>query len=148
MKRIVVGIDDDAQANAVLQWVTRYAQENDAHVVLVHAVLRRALWLIAGVQVDSGAYLKDREQQFERMAAAPLRERGISTELRVAIGYPEKVLAETANHERAEFIVVGGPHHGTLHDAVVGSTVCKLEHCTDVPVVVMPPLRRHLDPTA
>jgi nucleotide-binding universal stress UspA family protein len=148
MKRIVVGIDDDAQVGAVLDWVTRYALESEAHVVLVHGVLRRALWLIAGAQVDSTTYLADREQQFERMAAAPLRQRGISTELRVAIGYPEKLLAETASREAAEFIVVGGPHHGTLHDAVVGSTVCKLEHCTDVPVVVMPPVRSHIDTSA
>jgi nucleotide-binding universal stress UspA family protein len=148
MKHIVVGIDDDAQADAVLDWVTKYAQENEAHVVLVHAVLRRALWLIAGVQVDSNTYIKDCEQQFERLAAAPLRRRGISVELRVEVGYPEKVLAETATRENAEFIVVGGPHHGTLHDVVVGSTVCKLEHCTDVPVVVMPPVRPHIDTSA
>jgi nucleotide-binding universal stress UspA family protein len=148
MKRIVVGIDDDAQADAVLDWVARYAEENNAHVVLVHAVLRRALWLIAGVQVDSTTYLNDCEEQFERIAVAPLRRRGISVELRVPIGYPEKVLAETATREGAEFIVVGGPHHGTLHDVVVGSTVCKLEHCTDVPVVVMPPVRPHIDTSA
>jgi nucleotide-binding universal stress UspA family protein len=138
MKTLVVGIDDDRQREAVMDWVSQFARDSGARVVLVHVLLRRAIWIVAGAQVDSSAYVASRRAHFERVALAPLRRRGITAELHLEIGSPAHVLTTTAKRCRADFIVVGGPHHGALHDAMLGNTVARLEHCADVPVVVMP----------
>jgi nucleotide-binding universal stress UspA family protein len=138
MKRILVGISDNDRARSIVDWVATFAHEQDAQVLLVHVLPRTGLWVAAGMQLDTNVHVRAMRANLERDALAPLLRAGVSAELRFEIGDPAHALAVTARARRADLIVVGGPRHGALHDALAGSTVTKLEHCADVPVIVLP----------
>jgi nucleotide-binding universal stress UspA family protein len=142
MRAIVVGMRDDPGCAAVVDWVANFAGEAGSEVLLVHAVLTRSVWFIAGMQVDSTTYLEHRRDHFIHARLEPLRRRGVRARLEVDVGDPAEVLIDAAHRARAGMIAIGGPRHSRLHDALVGngfgSTASKLAHRSDVPIVVMP----------
>ena len=120
MKGIVIGIRDDAACPAVVDWAGRFARDADAPITLVHAVPRRSLWFIAGMQVDSSTYLEDQRYHYTRTVLEPLRRRGVQAELEIDIGDAAETLLEHAHKTHSELIAIGGPRHGRLHDALTG----------------------------
>jgi nucleotide-binding universal stress UspA family protein len=99
---------------------------------------RTGLWVAAGMQLDTNRHVAAMRANLEREAIAPLAHAGVKAELHFEIGDPAHSLAVAARRYDADMIVVGGPRHGALHDTFAGSTVTKLEHCADVPVLVLP----------
>jgi nucleotide-binding universal stress UspA family protein len=150
MHALVIGIRDDSACPGVLEWAATIALDTDAAIRLVHAIPRRSVWVIAGMQVDSTTYVAHRRSHFERRVLEPLRRRGVRAKLDVEVGDAADHLLEVAHETRADLIAIGGPHHGRLHDAIVGAmfgtTASKLAHITDVPIVVIPAL--HAEPSS
>ncbi len=107
---------------------------------MVHVIPRTTLWLVSSVQADSDAYVATVRTHFARTAIAQLRDRGITVTLRVTWGDPAHELAAVARHVRSDLIVIGGPDHHALHDAV-SSIARRLEHGSDIPIVVVPPAK-------
>ena len=68
-------------------------------------------------------------------------EEGISrrVEGRVEVGLPSERLAEVADEEAAEFIVVGTRGRGTLKSALLGSVSSELVGLSPCPVLAVPP---------
>jgi len=135
---IVVGVDATLHDRPIVEWISNYAAKHHNHVIAAHVVARTTLWLIAGAQADSTRYLETIRDQLERHVIAPLRANGISAELRLALGDPAQQLADIAVRSHAELLVLGGPEHSALHDVVLGGIIRRLEHRSDIPVVVVP----------
>jgi nucleotide-binding universal stress UspA family protein len=138
VRYFVVGIDDAAQTRDLLEWTAEFAIDLDAHVTLVHAVPRAQLWAIAGAMLDSNHHLDQLRAQFERHLVGPLREKGVSVDLRVEVGNPAQVVVEHATRLRADLIVVGSGPRGIVHEIVGGHLSHQIERLSDVPVVVVP----------
>jgi len=138
MKYLVAGIDTMPEDEPVLECIERLAEESPVRVLLVHVVSRAALWIAAGMQCDTDAYLRDASSDLERHAAARLRTRGIATTTLIRRGDPANQLARLARRVNADRIIVGGPHHRALHDVVHGSVTHRLEHLATAPVLVVP----------
>ncbi len=140
MTRIIVGLTGDARDSTIIDWVSKFAGDLSAHVILVHTVPRTTLWIVSSVQADSDKYLAKVRSHFDRDVAEPLRGQGLVVTLRVTRGDAAHELADIAHKTGAELIVIGGPDHTALHDAV-SSIARRLEHCSEVPVVVVPKAR-------
>lgn len=138
MQRILVGISDGERARSIVDWVATFAREQGAEVVLVHVLPRTGLWVAAGMQLDTNEHVRELRANLERDALAPLQRAGVAAELRFEVGDAAHALAVAARAQQADVIVVGGPRHGALHEVLAGGTVTKLEHCADVPVIVLP----------
>lgn len=137
MPRIIVGLDATPRDAAVLEWVAKFAGDLCAEVIVVHVIPRTTLWLVSSVQADSDRYVARVRDRFERDVVPQLRARGISVTLRVARGDAASTLAAIADKTSSDLIVIGGPDHHALHDAV-SSIARRLEHSSDVPIVLVP----------
>jgi len=138
MKRIVVGLRPHARNEPIIRWIERYAPEMGPHVVIVHVVPQATLWIVSSVQANSTEYVHTLHKRFESTVVSRLRRQGISCEVRIERGDPVSRLIAVAHRLDAELIVVGSSEHNTLHDTILGNAVRKLEHLTDIPVLVVP----------
>jgi len=136
MKQIIVGLD--AHPEPVADWAARFASDVGARVTAVHVVPRTTLWMVSSVQADSNRYIDTTRSYLERHALDPMRLRGVVANLQIRRGEPAHQLAQAAQRSGAEFIVIGASDHSAIHDAFNGTVAHRLEHCTDVPIVIVP----------
>lgn len=138
MKRIVAGVDQTPEKDALVDWIEGFAADTRAHVIVVHVVPRMLLWAISSVQADFMGYLENVRRKLERDIARRLSANGISATLVIRRGDAARELARIARAVDADMIVVGGADHSALHDVMFGGTARRLEHLTAVPVLVVP----------
>jgi nucleotide-binding universal stress UspA family protein len=146
MRRIVVGLDATERDREVVHWVADFALDTGAQVIAAHFVSRASVWMIAGVQIDSAAYLDGLRAHFEEGVLRRLRTRIGRVQLHVAVGEPAHELAALAGRVDADLIAIGAPEHNAVHDVVFGSFERRLVHCAEVPVVTIPCGSRTLRP--
>jgi nucleotide-binding universal stress UspA family protein len=138
MKRIVVGIKDPANAAELITWTAYLASSLDARPIIVHAVHRSEMWVVAGMQLDCTQYVRDFRRRLMHDVVGPLLERDVDATARIAVGEPARALAETARRENAGVILIGSSARAPMHEMLSGSVGHRLEHLIRVPLVVVP----------
>jgi len=139
-RRIVVGVDGSAAANAALRWAVREAKFTGDSVVAVIAwqyPLSVAGYGWAPVVMDDGV---DLESIAEKTIAEAVEQvvslhSGVTIERRVVEGYPTNVLLDAAKD--ADLLVVGSRGHGAFADALLGSVSQHCAHHARCPVVIV-----------
>jgi nucleotide-binding universal stress UspA family protein len=146
---IVCGVDGSTDSQAALGVAAKLAERLEARLVLAHvaepvlvpyaAVGRIGMGGVApqpialatrGEQEEAGARLLD------RLAS----EHGLGdVEQRVVVGLPAERLAELAEDEDAELIVVGSRGRGRFKAAFLGSVSNSLVGVARCPVLIVPP---------
>jgi nucleotide-binding universal stress UspA family protein len=148
---IVCGVDGSADSRAALAVAELYARRLGAKLVLAHVVeFVPAPYgvtgpLGAGVRgLGGGPSLTETQEEREK-AGEELLERMATdagndhTERRVVIGHPGEGLADLADDEEAELIVVGSRGRGAFKSAFLGSVSSSLVGVARCPVLIVPP---------
>lgn len=137
-RSIVCGIDHSLAARDAVRVAAQFAERFGIRLIMAHVV---------PIPVASGYDILGQDGTFEtgeEVAHGLLRrvatEEGLpEAERRFMRGVPAEQLAELADQEDAEVIVVGSRGRGAFRSAFVGSVsheVIGMAHC---PVVVVPP---------
>jgi nucleotide-binding universal stress UspA family protein len=147
-KSIVCGVDGSADSAAALTVAARMADRLDARLVLanvveyVHAPYATVHGLGPGVTARGpltatvGEQVRAGERLLEQMTEQTGLEDG---ELRVVSGFAAERLADLADEENAELIVVGSRGRGAFKAAFLGSVSTSLIGVARCPVLVVPP---------
>jgi nucleotide-binding universal stress UspA family protein len=127
---IVCGIDGSADSRAALAYATELAGRLDARLVLAHVVEPpRSL----------SATLVDRQAEAGRLLGEVAEATGVDgAEQRVVTGLPAERLADLADDESAQLIVVGSRGRGPLRAALLGSVSTSVIGLARCPVLVVP----------
>ena len=144
---IVCGIDGSPDSQAALQVAARFADRLGSTLILAHVaepayVPYAATYPFGGpagplaVAEEAEATEEDAERLLRRMALAAGR---ADAQTRVVIGHPAERLAELADEENAELIVVGSRGRGALKSAFLGSVSYSLVGMAGCPVLIVPP---------
>jgi nucleotide-binding universal stress UspA family protein len=144
---IVVGVDGSADSYAALAVASRLARQLDARLVLAHvghpAYLSSGPYAMAGHlgptlrgTADIEAELRAGEALLEQVAQATRLE---DAERRVLTGVAAERLADLADDEAAELIVVGSRGRGAFRSAFLGSVSNSLVGVARCPVLIVPP---------
>jgi len=139
-KRIVVGVDGSDQATAALNWAIRFARPLDAEIVAVFAVPPPTY---IGFGYDTVPPSLDPEwrvqmrSEMEQMWCCALRESGLPHRLVMEDGRPARVIADIADREDADLVVVGRRGLGGITEMLLGSVSHDLTHHCDRPVMVV-----------
>lgn len=137
---ILCGVDGSPDSQAALRAATRLAGKLDARLVVAHVVQPEQLRAVGGsmrpVMPDYALGL----DAGEKLLSAVLEAHGIpEAERRVGSGVPADRLADLADEEDAELIVVGSRGRGAFRAAFLGSVSSDLIGVARVPVLVVPP---------
>jgi len=139
-KRIVVGVDGSDQATAALNWAIRFARPLNAEIVAVFAVPPPTY---IGFGYDTVPPSLDPEwrvqmrSEMEQMWCRALRESGLPHRLVMEDGRPARVIADIADREDADLVVVGRRGLGGITEMLLGSVSHELTHHCDRPVMVV-----------
>jgi nucleotide-binding universal stress UspA family protein len=152
---IVCGIDGSADSRAAVKVAAQLADRLGKTLILAHVaefahVPNAAAYPFGGI---AGPTPIAEEAESEEEAAARLLEcvaddAGVAdAERRVAIGHPAERLADLADEEDADLIVVGSRGRGALKAAFLGSVSYNLVGVARCPVLIVPPgaLEQHGD---
>jgi nucleotide-binding universal stress UspA family protein len=143
---IVCGVDGSAESQAAVAVATRLAERLDSRLVLAHAIdADRADHVPVAIGAGAvGARRLSVPTDDRARAAASLVSRSAEmapasgAECRVAVGFAADRLADLAEEEQAERLVVGTRGRG-LKAAFLGSVSSNLIGVARCPVLVVPP---------
>ena len=133
---IVCGVDGSADSQAALGVAARLAERLEARLVLAHV----AEDVLVAPQPMTLATRDDQEEAGARLLEQIAAEHGLrDAERRVAVGFPPERLADLADDEDAELIVVGSRGRGRFKAAFLGSVSNSLVGVARCPVLIVPP---------
>jgi nucleotide-binding universal stress UspA family protein len=144
---ILCGVDGSADSLAALEVAGRLAGRLGTRLVLAHVVDHtQAPYAAVGAMGVGGfappitpAPLDEIEQVGERLLDQAADELGLTeAERRVVIGLPAERLADLADDEEAELIVVGSRGRGAFKAAFLGSVSTSLVGVACCPVLIVP----------
>jgi nucleotide-binding universal stress UspA family protein len=145
-KSIICGVDGSPDAQAALKVAAQFADRLGSTLILAHVAELAYLPYAAAYPFGgtAGPMTMAADADSEEEAAAQLLQRvaidaGLpDAERRVAIGHPAERLAELADEEDAELIVVGSRGRGALKAAFLGSVSSNLVGIARCPVLIVP----------
>ena len=133
---IIWATDGSSGAEQAIPFAKGLAQAHGARLIVVH-VNEIALGRAAGPVI----FNEDEVQAAIRKQVEDLKQEGLDATLQladVAAGGVAHVIAEIADKERADLIVVGTRGYGALAGTLVGSVTHQLLHITRCPLLVVP----------
>jgi len=144
---IVCGVDGSPDSQAAIGVAARLAERLGARLVLAH-VVEVALVSYAAIGgaggIAPGPMIPALRDEQEEAGARLLKRIAVAVglgdaEQRVAVGLPAERLADLADDENAELIVVGSRGRGRFKAAFLGSVSNSLVGVARCPVLVVPP---------
>jgi nucleotide-binding universal stress UspA family protein len=144
---IVCGVDGSADSQAAVGFAARLASRLGARLVLANVAESAHIAYAAAAPFGGGAVpmaateeLDAHEEAAERLLEQVAGEFGlVDAERRVVVGLPGERLADLADEEDAELIVVGSRGRGAFKAAFLGSVSNSLVGVARCPVVIVPP---------
>jgi nucleotide-binding universal stress UspA family protein len=136
---ILCGVDGSADSQAALRAATRLAEQLGARLVVAHVVQPEQMRPVAaGARLMPALSLGI--EAGERLLEEILETHELTdVERRVGTGVPADRLADLADEEDAELIVVGSRGRGAFRAAFLGSVSSDLIGVARCPVLVVPP---------
>lgn len=136
--RIVVGLDGSAGSSKALAWVVDHMVEEGTEVIAVHVVRPFGEFVldVPGSGLDD--WRQDFAWELENVWAKPLKDAGVRHRCLTVEGNPTTALADVADAQHADVIVVGAKGHGGFIERVFGGVTFRLPHLAHQPVLVAP----------
>jgi manganese transport protein len=132
--RIGVALDLGAMDTKVLSHAQSLAQQNGAHLVLMHVVEG-----VGGQLFGKHAYddeTRDDMQHLEKHAEE-LRNTGIDVQAVLGFGRVPKEIIRIAQEQKIDLLVMGGHGHRGMKDLIFGTSISKVRHALKIPVLVV-----------
>jgi nucleotide-binding universal stress UspA family protein len=144
---IVCGVDASADSHAALRLAARLADRLRLRLVVAHvaepAYIPYAAAAPFGGMAGHDAVMEEadlREEEAERLLEEVTVASGlVNAEHRASVGDPAERLADLADEEDAELIVVGSRGRGAFTSAFLGSVSHALVGVARCPVLIVPP---------
>jgi nucleotide-binding universal stress UspA family protein len=139
-RKIVVGLDGSDQSLAALEWAIALARPMGAGIVAVYAVPPPSY---VGFEYDTVPPPLDLDwraevrAELEREWCRPLRESGLAYQVVMEDGRPAQVIADIADSEDADLVVVGRRGRSGVAELLLGSVSHELSHHCRRPVMLV-----------
>lgn len=143
-RSVVCGVDGSADSHAAVRVAAGLARRLGHRLVLVNVA--QATLVPAGLGAPAGrlvgATVEAELAAGERLVESVVLDEGLGwAEERVVWGFPADRIADVAEEEDAELVVVGSRGRGAFKAALLGSVSTELIGLARCPVLVVPPAR-------
>ena len=144
---IVCGVDGSADSQAAVEFAAQLASRLGTRLVLANVAESAHIPYAAAAPFGGGAVrmavteeIDAHEKAAERLLEQVAVAHGLAgAERRVLVGLPGEGLADLADQEDAELVVVGSRGRGAFKAAFLGSVSNSLVGVARCPVVIVPP---------
>jgi nucleotide-binding universal stress UspA family protein len=144
---IVCGVDGSADSQAAVEFAAQLASRLGTRLVLANVAESAHIPYAAAAPFGGGAVrmavteeIDAHEKAAERLLEQVAVAHGLAgAERRVLVGLPGEGLADLADEEDAELVVVGSRGRGAFKAAFLGSVSNSLVGVARCPVVIVPP---------
>jgi nucleotide-binding universal stress UspA family protein len=139
IRRIAIGVDGSESSSAALKWAIRLAKGLGTQVVAVYAIEIPAYF----PEPEELPFVLDQDwrdglkSDFEDRWCKPLKLAGIKYRAVMEDGRAASVIADVAQREKADMIVVGRRGRGGVAELLLGSTSHELVLHSRTPVLVV-----------
>lgn len=136
-KRILVALDHSAADALLLRHVKELARLTSAEILLLHVSTGwKAQWQKELNLTDSDEMEEDRA--YLRQTESSLQSEGLRVSARHAAGKPASEILKAARAEHCDLIAMASHGHRLLSDLLYGTTITRVRHATDLPILLAP----------
>jgi nucleotide-binding universal stress UspA family protein len=135
-QRILVAIEHSAADQTILAHVQALAQLTHARLLLLHVADGWAARAYDELQLRESEEMREDREYLESLAAS-LRTAGFDADWRLARGDPATQIIRTAGAEHVDLVAMATHGHRLLSDLVHGTTVNRVRHELQVPVLLL-----------
>jgi nucleotide-binding universal stress UspA family protein len=135
-RRILVAIEHSSADRTILDHVAKLADLTGATLLLVHVADGWAARNFDQLQLRESEEMKDDRAYLEQVRDE-LASNGRKVEARLAMGDPATELVKIANSGDVDLLAMSTHGHRYLADLVHGTTVDRVRHLVNVPVLLL-----------
>jgi nucleotide-binding universal stress UspA family protein len=135
-QRILVAIEHSASDKTILDHVEQLARIAHSELLLVHVADGVVARHFDDLQLRESEEMKDDRAYLERISAG-LTARGLTVTIMLAAGDPADELVRVAKDQHVDLIAMSTHGHRFLSDLLHGTTVDRLRHLVDIPVLLL-----------
>ena len=135
-RRILVAIENSSADRTILTHVEELAQITGAELLLVHVADGVVARYFDDLQLRESEEMKDDRAYLDRLCDE-LRGRGLVVSALLAAGDPASELVRVAEAQHVDLIAMSTHGHRFLADLLHGTTVDRLRHLVNVPVLLL-----------
>ena len=131
---IGVAIDLSEMDSKVLSHARTLAQQNSAHLVLIHVVEG-----VGGQIFGKNAYDNEARDDMKHLEghAKQLRTSGLEVQAVLGFGRISKEIVRIADEQKIDLLVMGAHGHRGIKDIIFGTSITKVRHGLKIPVLVV-----------
>jgi nucleotide-binding universal stress UspA family protein len=135
-RRILVAIENSASDRTILTHIEGLARITSSQLLLVHVADGVVAQHLDDLQLRESEEMKDDRAYLDRLCAE-LTAQGFAVTSLLAAGDPVTELVRVAREQQVDLIAMSTHGHRFLSDLLHGTTVDRLRHLVDVPVLLL-----------
>jgi nucleotide-binding universal stress UspA family protein len=135
-RRILVAIENSASDRTILTHIEGLAKITGSELLLVHVADGVVARHLDDLQLRESEEMKDDRAYLDRLCAE-LTSRGFAVTSLLAAGDPVTELVRVSREEAVDLIAMATHGHRFLSDLIHGTTVDRLRHLVDLPVLLL-----------
>ncbi len=135
-KKILVALENGPADETIVPHVAELARRFGSNLLLLHVADGWAARNFNKLELAESGEMKDDRAYLEKVAVA-LRAQNLSVSTRLALGDPPDEILRVAADEQCDLIALTSHGHRLLGDLFHGSTITKVRHHTNIPLLVL-----------
>ncbi len=134
--RILIALENSAFDQVVVPHVAELAGQFSSQILLVHVADGFAARNFDQLKLAESDEMKHDREYLEGIATG-LRARGLAVEIELALGNPPTEIVRAAKAHQCDLIALTSHGHRLIGDLFLGSTIDKVRHNTEVPLLIV-----------
>jgi manganese transport protein len=135
-RKILVALENGAADERLLPHVAEFAQRMGADLLLLHVADGWAARNYEQLKLQESAEMKA-DFEYLSATAAKLMQQGLRVDTLLGLGNPPNEIVRVAREMNCDLIALASHGHKLIGDIVHGSTIDRVRHNTDVPLLVV-----------
>jgi manganese transport protein len=135
-KKILVALDHTPADETLLPHITAFARLTGAELVLIHVATGWVAHWGRHLDTDESEEVREDRAYLEAMAER-LRGDGFNVTSVLMMGAPSREILKIAQAERCDLIAMTTHGHRFIYDVLIGSTIDKVRHETEIPMLIV-----------
>ncbi len=135
-QHILLALENGPADEFIVPHVAELARHFQSRLLLVHVADGWAARHFDQLKLAESAEMKQDRVYLEGIAAR-LREGGLMVEIELALGNPPTEIVRSAVGHSCDLIALASHGHKLLGDVFLGSTIDKVRHNTNIPLLVV-----------